>query len=94
MDSVVWSWRSGGSEGVTNEKTLVADGSYRSFDRRIGWLIWSLLMVVCKRVVSIGLENKKAKMLMPVPLGTALHQLNSVPPTGREMAVGGAWVDI
>lgn len=33
-----------------------------------------------------GLEKSRAKTVTPVPPGTALHQLYSVPPTGRDTA--------
>lgn len=33
-------------------------------------------------------ESRRARTVMPVPVGTALHQLYSVPPTGRAMGSG------
>lgn len=41
-----------------------------------------------------GLEKSRAKAVTPVPPGTALHQLYSVPPTERDIASGEDSVDI
>lgn len=35
-----------------------------------------------------GLVRRRARTVMPVPTGTALHQLYSVPPTGRALGSG------
>lgn len=35
--------------------------------------------------MSGGLERRRARTVVPVPMGTALHQLYSVPPTGRAL---------
>ena len=35
-----------------------------------------------------GLQKRKPKTVTPVPPGTALHQLNSVLPTGRVLDSG------
>lgn len=35
--------------------------------------------------MSGGVVKWRAKTVMPVPPGTALHQLYSVPPTGRDL---------
>lgn len=39
--------------------------------------------------ISEGFDRRSAKTVMPVPPGTALHQLYSVPPTGRAFGSGG-----
>ena len=52
---------------------------------RIGWKFWSLLMAFCRREISGALETRRARTPMPVPPGTARHQLYSVPPTHRPL---------
>lgn len=78
---------------MTKEKAL-AEGSNRSLERSIGWASWSLWMHVWRWERLGGLEKSRAKTVTPVPPGTALHQLYSVPPTGRDTASEGESVDM
>lgn len=50
-------------------------------------------MAVWMVQISGGLERSRAKTVMPVPPGTALHQLYSVPPTVRALGstASGFW---
>lgn len=77
-----------------NNKKVLVEGSDRSFERSIGWDCWSLWMEACRWDRSGGLEKSRDNAVTPVPPGTALHQLYSVPPTGRDLASGGDSVDI
>ena len=53
-----------------------------SLDLRIGCEFWSLWIAVWRCEMFGVLEERRASTAMPVPPGTALHQLYSVPPTG------------
>lgn len=54
----------------------------------MGWEFWRLWRAVWRFEKFGGLERRRARTVMPVPLGTALHQLSSVPPTGRVLGSG------
>lgn len=71
------------------EKVLLV-GSKRSLDRRRGWELWNLLKVFWRSERSGGLERMRVRTVMPVPVGTALHQLYSVPPAGRALGSSGS----
>lgn len=53
-----------------------------SRDLRIGCEFWSLWIAVWRCEMFGALEERRASTAMPVPPGTAWHQLYSVPPTG------------
>ena len=82
---------------VTKEK-LFLEASKWSLERRMGWETWSLERAASKSGISGGLERRRDKTVMPVPLGTALHQLYSVPPTVLILGSGvfdfGFWSDL
>lgn len=61
-----------------------------SFERRRGWMVWSLWRADWRREKSGWFLRRRANTVMPVPPGTALHQLFSVPDTGRRCG-GGGW---
>lgn len=65
---------------------MEVDGSKFSLARRIGWVIWSLVMEFWRRLKSGFRVTRMNNTVMPVPPDTALHQLFSVPPTGRIFA--------
>lgn len=71
------------------EKVLVVVLKW-SLERRIGWEFWRLWRAVWKDEISGGLERRTARTVVPVPVGTALHQLYSVPPTGRSSGARGS----
>ena len=73
-----------GEEEVTKENVFVAVLEW-SLDLRIGWESWSFLRAVWRSETSSALEESRAKTAMPVPPGTALHQLCSVSPTDRPL---------
>lgn len=54
----------------------------------MGCEFWSLWRAFWRRGICGGLERRRLRTVEPVPIGTALHQLNSVPPTGRVAGVG------
>nr|GMD88409.1 hypothetical protein Iba_chr14cCG6750 [Ipomoea batatas] len=54
-----------------------------SLELRIGWAICNFLRAFSRSGISIGFDKRIANTVIPVPPGTALHQLYSVPPTGR-----------
>lgn len=84
--------------GVTKEKEVGTVGVWWILERRIGWEFWRLWRAVSRSEMFGSLERRRAKTVMPVPLGTALHQLYSVPPTGRALSSGGCglgfWSDM
>lgn len=59
-----------------------------SLERRMGWETWSLQRAASRSEISGGLERRRDKTVMPVPPGTALHQLYSVPPAGLTLGSG------
>ena len=59
-----------------------------SLERSIGWVDWSWCRAAWRDGISGGFARRRAKTVVPVPPGTALHQLYSVPPTGRDMGSG------
>ena len=76
-----WIWTRGFG-GVMKWKVLV-ESSRWIFERRIGWEFWRSWRAFWRIEMFGGLEKRKPNTVIPVPPGTALHQLNSVPPTGR-----------
>jgi hypothetical protein len=70
-----------------------------SLDLRIGWEFWSLWRAFSRPEFRGSLDVRMAKTAMPVPPGTARHQLCSVPPTARPLGstVSGlinVWLDM
>lgn len=68
--------------GIRKEKFLVVVWKW-SLERMIGWAFWRFWRVVWVVEISGGVERRRAMTVVPVPVGTALHQLYSVPPTVR-----------
>lgn len=68
--------------GMRKEKFLVVVWKW-SLERMIGWAFWRFWREVRVVEISGGVERRRAMTVMPVPVGTALHQLYSVPPTVR-----------
>ncbi|MFS7903668.1 hypothetical protein Hanom_Chr01g00026721 [Helianthus anomalus] len=54
----------------------------------MGWWDWSWWMRDWRWGRLGGLERSMAETVTPVPPGTALHQLCSVPPRGRDIVAG------
>lgn len=50
----------------------------------MGWEIWSLRRAFWRNETPGDLEKRRARTVMPVPPGTARHQLSSVAPTARD----------
>lgn len=62
------------------------------WDRRMGWLIWSVQREDWREEMGMGLERRSKRTVVPVPPGTERHQLCSVPATGRETCSGSSAV--
>lgn len=60
-------------------------GSWWILERRIGWRFWRVWREDWRWGISGGFERSKPRTVVPVPPGTARHQLCSVPPTGRDL---------
>ena len=65
---------------VEKEKEDVLELKWRE-ELRIGWVFWRLWRAFWRREGSGGLERRKPKTAVPVPPGTALHHVYSLPPT-------------
>lgn len=76
--------------GVTKENSLAA-ALWWSLERRFGWEFWSLWRAFWRNDKVGSFERWRANTVVPVPPGTALHQLYSVPPTGRVFGSAGLW---
>ena len=84
-DGCIWRW----GFGTVREENVWVVGVKWSLERRIGWEIWSLWRAFWRMDKSGGFERRRARTVMPVPPGTAFHQLCSVPPTGRRVGEDG-----
>lgn len=67
---------------------MLVEGVKRSLELRIGLDIWILWRAFCRSEMSGGFERRRARTVVPVPPGTDLHQLYSVPPTDRTLGSG------
>uniref|UniRef100_A0A7C8YXI9 Uncharacterized protein n=1 Tax=Opuntia streptacantha TaxID=393608 RepID=A0A7C8YXI9_OPUST len=99
--SAIWAvdWRSkcwrrrGGDGGMRREKVLLKESNW-SLDLSMGWEVWSLWREFSRREKSGWFLVRRASTVIPVPPGTALHQLFSVPRTGRSLAGASSQSDI
>ena len=78
---------------MRREKVLVEESNW-SLDLSIGWLFWSFWREFSRREKSGWFFVRSDSTVMPVPPGTALHQLFSVPKTGRSLAGASSESDI
>ncbi|CAN0879484.1 hypothetical protein LINGRAHAP2_LOCUS13070, partial [Linum grandiflorum] len=70
-----------GLSAVTMVAAAGEEGLLRSLDRRMGWLVWRVWRAVWRAAEFGDLVVRNARTAVPVPPGTALDQLCSVPPS-------------
>lgn len=71
----------------------LAAASKWSLERRMAWEFWSLRRADWRVEICGGFERRRVSTVTPVPPGTALHQLYSVPPTGLDFGSGNSGVE-